>query len=119
MTNDFPGPFARRYETHLKHLKLGDGSGPLPQQPATQGRSPGSGGAANRSRRLDLHPHVHLAMPAATLDPRQRRWRTRTGYLFNHQALAKVLRGKRVSGGRTSVLVQAPMHCVSRFLRSN
>ncbi len=47
MTNDFPGPFARRYETHLKHLKLGDGSGPLPQQPATQGRRRGSGGAAN------------------------------------------------------------------------
>ena len=62
------------------------------------------------SRRLDLHPHVDLAMSAATLDPRQRRWRTRTGYLFNHQALAKVLCGKRVSEGRTSVLVQAPMN---------
>ena len=46
------------------------------------------------SRRLDLHPHVHLAMPAATLDPKTRRWRTKTGYLFNHQALAKVFRGK-------------------------
>lgn len=46
------------------------------------------------SRRLDLHPHVHLAMPAATLDARQRRWRTKTGYLFNHRALAKVFRGK-------------------------
>ena len=22
MTNDFPGPFAQQYETHLKHLKL-------------------------------------------------------------------------------------------------
>ena len=46
------------------------------------------------SRRLELHPHIHLAMPAATLDARQRRWRTKTGYLFNHQALAKVFRGK-------------------------
>ena len=36
------------------------------------------------SRRLDLHPHVHLAMPAATLDPQTRRWRTKNGYLFNH-----------------------------------
>ena len=63
-----------------------------------------------RSRRLDLQPHVDLAMSAATLDPRQRRWRTRRGYLFNHQALAKVLRGKRVSEGRTPVLVQAPMN---------
>ncbi len=47
------------------------------------------------SRRLDLHPHVHLAMPGATLDPRTRRWRTKSGgYLFNHRALAKVFRGK-------------------------
>ena len=46
------------------------------------------------SRRLELHPHIHLAMPAATLDARQRRWRTKTCYLFNHQALAKVFRGK-------------------------
>ena len=46
------------------------------------------------SRRLDLHPHVHLAMPAATLDARTRRWRTKSGYLFNNQALAKVFRGK-------------------------
>lgn len=46
------------------------------------------------SRRLELHPHIHLAMPAATLDARQRHWRTKTGYLFNHQALAKVFRGK-------------------------
>lgn len=46
------------------------------------------------SRRLELHPHVHLAMPAATLDTRQRRWRTKVGYLFNHRALAKVFRGK-------------------------
>lgn len=46
------------------------------------------------SRRLDLHPHVHLVMPGASLDARSRRWRTKTGYLFNHQALAKVFRGK-------------------------
>ena len=45
-------------------------------------------------RRLDLHPHVHLAMPAATLGARTRRWRTKSGYLFNNQALAKVFRGK-------------------------
>jgi hypothetical protein len=43
------------------------------------------------SRRLDLHPHVHLAMPAATLDASTRHWRTKAGY---HQALAKVFRGK-------------------------
>jgi len=51
------------------------------------------------SRRLDYHPHLHLAMPAAALDAKSRRWRTKprgkgTGYLFNHRALAKVFRAK-------------------------
>lgn len=49
------------------------------------------------SRALALHPHVHLAMPAAALDTEQRlwrRWRADQGYLFNHKALAKVFRGK-------------------------
>lgn len=46
------------------------------------------------SRRLDLHPHVHLVMPGASLDARSRRWRTKTGYLFSHKALAKVFRAK-------------------------
>lgn len=53
------------------------------------------------SRRLDFHPHVHLAMPAAALDTQTRRWRTKRrggkegcGYLFNHRALAKVFRAK-------------------------
>lgn len=51
------------------------------------------------TRRLDYHPHVHLAVPAAALDMKQRRWRTKprrgqTAYLFNHRALAKVFRAK-------------------------
>lgn len=51
------------------------------------------------SRRLDYHPHVHLAMPAAALDTEQRLWRSKrpgkgNGYLFNHKALAKVFRAK-------------------------
>jgi len=51
------------------------------------------------SRRLDYHPHLHLAMPAAALDAKTRRWRTKSrgkgaGYLFNHRALAKVFRAK-------------------------
>lgn len=52
------------------------------------------------SRRLDFHPHIHLAMPAAALDMKTRRWRTKSrsgksnGYLFNHRALAKVFRAK-------------------------
>ena len=51
------------------------------------------------SRRLDYHPHVHVVMPAATIDADKRRWRTKTSknkksYLFNHKALAKVFRAK-------------------------
>jgi hypothetical protein len=58
------------------------------------------------SRRLDYHPHVHCVIPAAAIDTEQRLWRTKTGkggkaknsnktgYLFNHKALAKVFRTK-------------------------
>lgn len=48
------------------------------------------------SRRLDYHPHVHLVMPAAVLDTNHR-WRTKSHYLFNHHALAKVFRAKVMS----------------------
>lgn len=55
------------------------------------------------SRRLDDHPHVHLVMPAAAVDAKQARWRTKRrrgkgGYLFNHTALAKVFRAKMLAG---------------------
>jgi hypothetical protein len=52
------------------------------------------------SRRLDFHPHVHLAMPAAALDADKKLWRTLrkstkgAGYLFSHKALAKVFKAK-------------------------
>lgn len=58
----------------------------------------GSAGAIavlhTHSRRLDFHPHVHLVMPAAAIDAPNRLWRNKTGYLFNHKALAKVFRAK-------------------------
>jgi hypothetical protein len=53
------------------------------------------------TRRLDFHPHVHLVMPAAAIAANGgKQWRTKQrgkgkgGYLFNHQALAKVFRAK-------------------------
>ena len=57
------------------------------------------------SRCLDFHPHVHVVIPAAAIDPVKRLWRTKTAqskgkskkkksYLFNHKALAKVFRAK-------------------------
>ena len=64
----------------------------------------GSAGAVavlhTHTRRLDYHPHVHLAMPAGALDADKRLWRTKRSrtkdkhYLFNHTALAKVFRAK-------------------------
>jgi hypothetical protein len=62
------------------------------------------------TRRLDYHPHVHLVMPAAAVDGVQKRWRTKRrgkgkgGYLFNHQALAKVFRAKLLSAIETAGL---------------
>ena len=56
------------------------------------------------TRQLDYHPHAHLVMPAAAIDPEQRQWRTKAGvnskagYLFNHKALAKVFRAKVLAG---------------------
>lgn len=55
------------------------------------------------TRRMDYHPHVHLVMPAAALDPQRKLWRTKRrgktkqGYLFNHKALAKVFRAKMLA----------------------
>jgi hypothetical protein len=59
------------------------------------------------SRQLEFHPHVHLLMPAAALDDKQRLWRTLPsskkgpGYLFNHQGLAKVFMGKLMQALRS------------------
>ena len=55
------------------------------------------------TRQLAFHPHVHLVMPAATLDAKRRQWRTKRRkakgrYLFNHKALAKVFRAKMLAG---------------------
>jgi hypothetical protein len=56
------------------------------------------------TRQQDFHPHVHLVMPAAALDPERRLWRTKgraktkAGYLFNNTALAKVFRAKILAG---------------------
>ena len=72
--------------------------------------TPGAVGVLHtHNRRLDLHPHMHMVMPAAALDTRRKLWRTKCrrtaaktqagkaaggGYLFNHKALAKVFRAK-------------------------
>jgi len=66
------------------------------------------------SRKLEFHPHVHLAMPAAALDCDKGLWRTLRrgakgdGYLFNHKALAKVFRGKLLAALREEGLLAPP-----------
>jgi hypothetical protein len=47
------------------------------------------------SRRLNYHPHLHVVIPAAAIDKKNRLWREKSGeYLFCHKALAKVFRAK-------------------------
>ena len=47
------------------------------------------------SRELKYHPHVHMVMPGAAIDKKNRLWRVKsTQYLFNRKALAKVFRAK-------------------------
>ena len=67
------------------------------------------------SRRLDYHPHLHLAMPAAAFDAKTRRWQTKprrkgTGYLFNHRALAMVFRAKLLAALTREGLKLPPCH---------
>lgn len=66
------------------------------------------------SRRLDYHPHLHLAMPAAALDAQKRLWRTKhrnrqgNGFLFDHRALAKVFRAKVLAALKRAGFILPP-----------
>lgn len=68
------------------------------------------------TRRLDYHPHVHLAMPAAALNDKNGLWRTKTRsakgvhYLFNHRALAKVFRAKFLAALGRAGMKTPPHH---------
>jgi hypothetical protein len=74
--------------------------------PQLQGKAGAISVLHTHSRRLDYHPHVHVVMPAATIDADKRLWRTKKGkgkntaYLFNHKALAKVFRAKMLEAIR-------------------
>ena len=62
------------------------------------------------ARAHELHPHVHLVMPAAAIDLEHRQWRTKApgkskaAYLFNHTALAKVFRAKMLAAIASAAL---------------
>lgn len=47
------------------------------------------------TRDLEHHPHVHVVMPAASVNLKTGLWRTKSsGYLFSQKAMAKVFRAK-------------------------
>jgi len=49
------------------------------------------------SRELGYHPHIHVVMPAASINMLTGLWKKKTGYLFNEKALAKVFRAKMLA----------------------
>jgi len=69
------------------------------------------------SRKLDFHPHVHLVVPAAAINQRDRHWRTRkkAGYLFSTKALASVFRGKLLARLNKETF-KVPMIAPSRWV---
>lgn len=46
------------------------------------------------SRELNYHIHIHVVMPAASINMLTGLWKKKTGYFFNERALAKVFRAK-------------------------
>ncbi|HEC06075.1 MAG TPA: transposase [Thiolapillus brandeum] len=82
-------------------------------------RLKGSAGAVSvlhtHSRRLDYHPHVHWVVPAAAVDAEKQHWRTKQGYLFNQEALAKVFRAKMLDTLVRKGLT-LPTHCPQQWV---
>jgi len=68
------------------------------------------------SRALGHHPHIHVVMPGASINPKNGLWRKKSGkYLFSHKALAKVFRAKLLEalvGKGLRVPVKCPKHWV-------
>lgn len=51
------------------------------------------------NRQLGYHPHIHIIMPMAAINKKQRLWRKKSGnFLFSHNALATVYRAKLLAG---------------------
>lgn len=58
------------------------------------------------SRELTFHPHIHVLMPAGSVNKKTRCWTSKSGhYLFSHKALAKVFRRKFISACKDNGLV--------------
>lgn len=55
-----------------------------------------------QSRELNFHPHIHVIIPAASIDKNKRLWKQKGRYLFNGIALAKVFRAKMLNSLKKS-----------------
>ena len=68
------------------------------------------------SRRLGYHPHIHVVMPAGSINKKTRSWRVKDGkYLFNHKALAKVFRAKLLKM-MVDINLQIPKKCPEKWV---
>jgi hypothetical protein len=68
------------------------------------------------SRSLDYHPHIHVVMPGASINPKTGLWKVKSsGYLFNQQALAKVFRAKLLEAIVDSNL-RVPANCPTKWV---
>lgn len=67
-------------------------------------------------RKLDYHPHIHVVMPAASVNIKNRRWRAKAGkYHFSHKALAKVFRAKLLKS-LVDHHLQVPKDCPRKWV---
>lgn len=61
------------------------------------------------SRKRDLHPHIHIVVPAGYYDAKRRQWhKGEKGYLYNEFALAKVWRARMLEAINKHPLLQLP-----------
>jgi hypothetical protein len=69
-----------------------------------------------QARNLDFHPHIHVVIPAASINLKTLLWRTKSSdYLFSHKALAKVFRAKFLQAACDKKL-QQPESCPQKWV---
>nr|WP_087026575.1 transposase [Thaumasiovibrio subtropicus] len=61
------------------------------------------------NRRRDLHPHLHVVMPAGVYQPLRKQWhKGKKGFLFHHKALASVWRARLLDAINRHPLLSLP-----------
>ncbi|WP_459880309.1 IS91 family transposase [Desulfothermus naphthae] len=68
------------------------------------------------SRNLNYHPHIHVIMPAASINTKTGLWRTKsTKYLFNQKALGTVFRAKLLHA-IVDAKLRLPKNCSKKWI---